>query len=264
MLKSRALIEEINRNHEYFEKDTLGDLLILLIEERKLQDYIGDFSFDTQTDDKYQAIYSAADLRLEIYLNNINNYFNNLVNSSKLPIKQQSLVRYYNMNILNIIYHQLEHANQNKKSIEIGASDSLNTIIQEGMKLGRKFPNNLSTKDELLYSRFYKYILTERNAEIIALINTLDIYKGEEYLLYKLINLLLTGYSKGSSLAEKYYVLIEKKEEFSKISFVEDYDNLTNLSWGMPISNRLFMELRYIKENEDVKKLEKTLGVSLI
>ena len=263
MLKSRELIDEINNSRECFEKDTIGDLLILLIEERKLQDYIGDFSFDAQTDDKYQAIYFADDLRLEIHLNNINYYFNNLVNSSRLPIKQQYLVRYYNMNILNIIYHQLEHANQNKKSIEIGASDSLNTIIQEGMKLGRKFPNNLSTKEEILYSRFYKYILTERNAEIIALINTLDIYKGEKYLLYKLINLLLTGYSKDSSVAEKYYELMNKKNEFKEISFEEDYDNLTKLSWGMPISNRLFMELRYIKECDDVKKLEKTLGVSL-
>lgn len=67
------------------------------------------------------------------------------------------------------------------------------------------------------------------------------------------MNALLTGYKEGNSRiisgAEYYYKLRGISKEYNKLPLDEKYDDITTLSWGLPIDKEKYNEIRDIKKN---------------
>lgn len=167
----------------------------------------------------------------------------------------------HNLYIINTILHEIEHAIQSKMADD-PRNDSLRIIVKEGIELGKRCPTNLNIYELLLYKMFYQYILIERNAEITANIKLLrlneelDILSTKEidYLKFNIINRVIMGYTPKTNPVKKYYRLRHKQAEYNQIPFNESYSIRERLSWGMPIDDSLFQEVKKEYRKQLLKK----------
>lgn len=215
---------------------------------------------------RYQAAYFPTKKKMIVDLDSISYCFYNYYKETGLPLNSIYLIRSYNLNMINIIFHEIEHVLQTRQANEETKNDSLNTIVKEGIELGSRGPDNYTNKEKMLYRFFYRYILTEKNAEAMALMKILNVnneidilsMKEQQQTVDSLIKVLLKGYNikKGRSASEYYYKLRGKLEEYKNISFEEAYDLLTKLSWGMPIEDTIYHQLN---AKPDVKEFKKVI-----
>lgn len=258
MLESNKIIKNLYNSGNYIDNDSLNNLVNYIIKEKSLENYIKKFHLDNKCKKNYQGIYYPTEKELFLYQYNINYSFYKWYHETGLPLDDRYLSRYYNLNMLITIYHEIEHANQNK--IASINSDSLGILSKEGIELGSSDNHNI--KDKIFYNLFYKYVLTEKNAEIIARINILNInneldiltFDEKELLLEDLKNQILIGYKieKNLSASQHYYKLRNKINEYKNIKFDENYDVLTKLSWGMPVDKEI---LKDVENKQLIKRI---------
>jgi hypothetical protein len=230
-----------NLEEDFFDKDFIKELNVKLIDMYGLNNYVDKINIIDGYHKKNCASYYPNEKEINIYLKSVYESFYRYITQYLFLINEKEQNRRYGLYLLQIMLHELMHAKQAKLSCETN-NDSLHILVKEGIELGRRCPNNLTLREQILYSLFHDRILTEKNAncnsikELIEVNNMLDFLSKEELIMYKveLEKNLNYGYTTKSA-AENYYILRGKEKEYKKISFTETYDEYTRRSWGMPL-----------------------------
>lgn len=241
MSKSNELIYELYNQNYLSEKDVIT-LLKLLISEKNLENYVKNIIIN-QNDNKAGG-YIISDKAIYINIADIINHSHNWMNRFPDQFSERFSIRFANLQILETINHELRHANQVKEA-DSKKNDPVHIIIKEGIDLGRHFSNKFSIKEKLFYKLHYENVLIERDASITSLIELLNTNKElgiispfeiEKYIYPKLIKVIRNGYTKNSNPAKKYFKLRKKIDIYNSFNFyTNSYDDITKLSWGLPI-----------------------------
>lgn len=163
---------------------------------------------------------------------------------SGLDYTEENFKRFKNINDLLVIFNELSHVKQFRDSKEQRTSGALKNLLDDGVELKTRYPNNLTTREQNLYNFLYNDILIERDAQIEAILNILEINRQNgllreseiKILNSKLFEIMIKGYNEQLCPSEAYYKLRGKIKEYKDIKFVDsDYDNLTRIKWGMPL-----------------------------
>lgn len=264
----KDFIKEKFDSYEMFDDNDVYFLVKSTILDDGLSEYVDDIAINTSK--KKHGSYISNIKRLVI--NPKTFYFlsfNLLPQVSNYPSKK-SFATFYNLNCLNIIFHESCHVEQMRKYKEksAGVGSSLQSIIDEGLDFGSRLPNHVNFKERLFYHFFYDKFLFERDAAISSLFRLLDlanelsiISRGERlYFNRMLLETCIKNYKMDSlnsgliSASEYYYQVRGKSDEFDRISFSENYDNITKISWGMPISRDFYLQLCDMR-NEDLSRV---------
>ena len=247
------LLEDLFKYNK-FEVYQIYDLAEDLKNYYELNDYIKRVEFKPIPGD---GLYMVDDKKLILDLNNIlSSSFNQY--KEYIEFYNLNLERYYLINIVLTLLHEINHARQAKLADE-DEFDTLHKIVREGIELGKRSPNNLKPEEKILDSQFHGKILTERNATINAyyqlyLFNELKLLGNEElhYLIDRLNQYLSSGYYLYKNPCRTYYSLRNKKGEYENMNFDDkEYDLYTKLSWGFPVDRSI------IKEKNKLKLLKK-------
>ncbi len=241
MNKSNEIIYELY-NKYYLDEKNVKMLLNLLIKEKNLEDVVKNIIINKRDNNAGGYILSSRTIYINIadIINNSHYWMNRFPDQ----FSEQFSIRFANLQILETINHELRHAKQLKES-NSNKKDPVHIIIKEGIDLGRHFSNKFSIREKLFYKIHYNSVLLERDANIISLLELLEInekisiispFEIEKYLYPKLIKLIKKGYTKDSTPAKKYFKLRNKLDVYNKFNFyLNDYDDITKLSWGLPI-----------------------------
>lgn len=170
--------------------------------------------------------------------------------TNELSLRKMPLHKIYNMYALLIIYHEINHAIQTRESTK-KEDDAIHQIIKEGIELGNKDIKNYSFNDKLINMFFYKKMLIERNAEIMAVSKIISENEDKDFLNKEQLNylkdylkyLLKYGYSKKKNPAKTYYKLRGKLDEYNQLMFDKNKDLLETLSYGLPLNYELVKEV---------------------
>lgn len=260
-MKANDIIED-SYNTGYFNETNIISIIKALINEYELEDYVKNIFVNVNKNKSYGQYFPETS---EIYISsaNILDSISKWYKYEYLELSDIAFMRLSNMLVLETIEHELTHVKQTKES-ELHLDDSLHKIINEGIEFGRRFPKNISFYEKTIYYLFYNKILIERNANIMAIINLLK--RNEEINLFgkrelsflkkELFNWIKYGYSENSCPAKKYYFLRGKSKEYETITFDEEYDYTTTISWGLPINKK---SLNEIKNNSIQKIITKSI-----
>lgn len=272
MIKLDLFLEGLyDRDNLFLDVESIRELCDLLIDEEKLNSFIKSILFKKSREKGLLASYYPVPKELNVYIDNINHYFSRKSLELDFYMSETDDSNLYNTIVLMAILHEIEHANQEKKATLNSEQESLDKIIIEGMEFGRRTPSKLTIREKIKYCIFYKKILFERNAEIIALYKLLKLddrtgilsFEQKNNICKELSEYSLYGYKlkhdKIESPSESYYKLRKKEDEYSSISFKENYNNLTKLSWGMPIEKDLFGDLKIINKYREHTKIMEIL-----
>ena len=247
------LLKDLFKSH-VFELYQINDLAYYLKEYYELNDYIKKIEFKSIPGD---GLYMVNDKTLTIDVDNIlSSSFNQY--SKYVEFYNLHFDRYYLINIILTLLHEINHARQVKMSDE-NIDDTLHKIVREGVELGRRSPNNLTPVERILNNSFHDKILTERNANINAyydfyLFNELKLLGQGEliYIVDRLNQYLSSGYYLYKNPCKVYYSLRDKREEYNNLDFNDkNYALYTKLSWGFPVDRSI------IKEKEKLRLLIK-------
>lgn len=269
-MQSTNLIEEIfSELHEITDSEIIA-LINSLKQELALYDYIEKIA-TIDYSKKFEGRYLPSEKSLVISPHRIYENFYKWANTNNYPMNARAITRLYNLFVLITIYHETFHVLQDKKDREDRKDDSLGIMLHETIEFGRRIPNSISLYEKIIYKRFYKYMLMERNAEseslykILCLDEQIDFLNDRErrVIINQMLNVLTGGYINGTNIsicpAQLYYLIRVKGREFKRINFLENYDNFTKLSWGMPINNKILVDLFLnINSPEEIKKLLKS------
>ena len=247
------LLTNIFKTGEYT-KINIYDLANYFKEYYELNDYIQKVEFKSIKGD---GLYLVNEKTLILDLNRIlNSSYNQYKHIDELY--NFNLERYYLINIIFTLLHEISHAEQVKLSDE-NVDDTLHKIVREGIELGRRSPDNLTLDEKILDFKFHDKLLTERNANINAYykmycLNDLDLLGiGElRYIIDRLNKYLSSGYYIYKNPCRTYYALRNKRDEYKQLDFNDkDYDLYTKLSWGFPVDKSI------INNREKIKLLTK-------
>lgn len=269
-MESIALIKEMFSGTHEVTKLEIIELINSLKKELDLYDYLRKIEI-VDYSKKFEGKYLPSDKSMMISPHRIYENFLRWVNENNYPLNARGISRLYNLFVLITIYHEIFHVLQDKEDNESRKFDSRGILLHESIEFGRRIPQNTSPYEKLIYKMFYKLMLMERNAESEALYRILLIDEQSEfltdrekkYIINEILNTLSYGYfNKENGLicpSQIYYSIRLKPKQYKDISFHENYDNFTKLSWGMPIAKATLEELFSISQtNEDVKKLLKS------
>lgn len=253
------LIKEAFDNGVSMDELTIEYMIVSLLEKKGIRDLVKEIKHNNYG--KYRMTYFQEPkflaLNMKVINDDIYNQYIKFMRMSDNP----DYAHYYNYNLLIHVLHGLDHIRQYQIANE--RNDSLGMIASEGVELTGRVINNLSFSEKYLYKYNKEKVLTEKNAQVMGLINTLELNKelkvlAEEDIItinYRLAKVLLYNYSKSKSASERYYSIRGKRNEFKQIPFTEEYDNITKLSWGMPISRDLYNYVDSLKQEPfDVKE----------
>lgn len=255
-------------NNFYLDISSMHELVELLIYDKNLNNYLNIVTFEKSKSNNL-AIFLINHKKLLFDYDNINYFFNNWYRNLGLPLDANEMRRFYNLYVIKIILHEIKHVFQVKES-EIRKNDSIGIILKEGIELGRRSPFNLTYNERLLYKYMHDYIPTEKDAEISCIFELINLNNKRNFLTtnelsvlyYELINHLLKGYSlkKNMCSTELYYFFRGKAKEFYNILFNEDYNNITKLSWGIPVNNEIINDIKLIKKSKEYNRLLEILS----
>jgi hypothetical protein len=231
---------QFHEEDDVFDQDYLLELCQRLIGLYDLGDYVNRINIIDGYHKKFCAYYLPMQRELNFYLKSVYESFYRYITQYEIytNIKEQNRLYYHYL--LKIMLHELTHVEQTKLSYDDN-SDSLHILVREGIELGSRCPVSLTIREKVLYSCFYNWILTEKNANCNAIKRLIelnwieDFLSKDELIAYKneLEKYLDYGYTHKSA-AENYYILRGKQKEYKKILFTENYDDYTRRSWGMP------------------------------
>lgn len=261
MCDYKELIEKYFFDGKAFDDDCIENLIVHVLCSERLSDFVR--SVEINFSRRGLASYYPKVRKLvfnpkAIYLSSFNLYPRLGENMDK-----KSLNRFFNCNFLIALFHELEHARQTKiASSPILEKDSLRTLIDEGIEFGSRLPDDVSTREKIIYSFFHSSVLTERDADITAFLkilsvnDELDILNSSllSYFNKDLLDCCVENYHYTSfgrkliSPSEVYYRMRGKKEDYRDITFDEDYDSITKLSWGMPIDTSFYNKLLQLRK----------------
>ncbi len=262
MKNYKEIIKHSFINNTVIENREINEIIIGLINENNLQNYIKKININNNL--KYQAIYYPKNKTLEYNPLLISESSYNIASEIGITTDINHINQFYNLNRLITIFHEVEHAIQNKQYEELSDENILRQVIEPGIMMGYKYPN-LSLKEKVLY-RYHHYIIpTEKAAEINATLKILKLNKELSlfssnnlnylYLIKHLTKRLLQGYNinvitnKITSPIESFYNKISKSDTINLEDFNGKYDNMTKLTWGLPIDQVVYDTL---KENNDI------------
>ena len=253
-MKSFEYIKEIF-NEQCFSNHIVAEIIELLIREKRLDNYVDVISFNYDKNENDGA-YLPNDNRLIINTNIISENAAKWYNREEIDKNDTNFTRINNLFLLNIIYHEINHVIQTKEA-DKKINDSLHKIIKDGIEIARRNPDKLNYNEEILYKYFYVNILTERNAEIMSLYtlsNFNQIFTKSELqcIKEKLISYMKFGYHGKATPAYSYYRLLKRHKEYKELSFDENYDVLTRISWGLPLNGKMSEKIKELKMSINV------------
>lgn len=263
MTKYENKINDIFNNSFNLTNDEIEELLKLIIYDKELNEYVDTICFE---DGKIYnlAMYLVNAKKILINDKYIDYLFNNWYRSLGLPFDDKLMHEFYKIYLVLMCLHETNHVSQVKESNN-REEDSIAKILNEGIELGRRSPDNLTIRERLIYRYAQSYIPTEKNAEINALFELISIARQNKilsnialnYLYNQLLYHLIKGYntSKNTCPTEIYYKLRGKSKEFEDISFDENYYTLTKLSYGIPINKDVISDIRLVKRTREYEKI---------
>ena len=232
-------------------------LIDMLAIENGLDDYIDIVSIDDNN--TTHGTYYPNDKRLIINPNVISEFTNNWYLKKEFDKSDTTFNRVYNLFLLETIYHEINHVKQTREA-DKNINDSLHKIIKEGIELAKRMPDKLTFDEEIIYKYYYLNVLIERNAEIMSLYtlidnnNRINIFTKTEllYLKENLINFVRFGYHGKVNPVYTYYNLRKKSKEYKEINFNKEYNLITTLSWGLPITGKIDDKVKELKMSINV------------
>lgn len=262
MSKYESKINDIIASSNIRRSD-IEELINLIINDKELSAYANTISFE-QSKMYNLAMFLVNDKKILINDKYLEYLFHNWYRTLGLPLDENLINEFYKIYIILMSLHETNHVNQVKES-ETREKDSISIILNEGIELGRRSPNHLTLKEKLIYRYANSYIPTEKNADINALFELINIAEhhnllsiiGLNYLYNQLLYQLLKGYnpSKDRCPTEIYYNLRGKREEYDNIPFDENYYTFTKLSYGLPINKDVINDIKLIKKTKEYDKI---------
>jgi len=149
MEKILQLIYDKSINNKTLDLNDIEKILELLITNKKLNEYVLNIK-EKQRESKKLASYSIETKEITIYSNTIELMLNNIEKKIKID-NYFEIELYKNLSILQIVLHEIEHANQQKIMYK---ENNLEAFI---LRLSNYYDNN---------SLLYEYSPAERLAEI--------------------------------------------------------------------------------------------------
>lgn len=242
-----------NFDERQFNDEMIIELIELLIREYRLDNYVDVISFNHDKKENDGA-YFPNDNKIVINPNIVIENTARWYNKKEFNKNDTNFSRMYNLFLLETIYHEINHVIQTKEA-DRKTNDSLHKIIKDGIELAKRVPDKLNYEEEILYKFFYVNVLTERNAEIMSLYTLLNDDKKNNVftetelkrLKEKLIDYIKLGYHGKVNPVFTYYRLLKKNKEYKQISFSEEYNLITTLSWGLPINGKIDDKIKELK-----------------
>lgn len=243
MNKIDGYIEYFLSGNSYFDKGYIKFFVEEYINNNELGKYLKGVlltEFYEYSIDNLGVLYNYNSKVLDIDLSLIDKTFNTFLNNINVAYDDNTINRLYNMYVLLIIIKELNYVNQLKISTS-SLDDSLTKLANNVTQLRiKKFNNKLSIREKFVYSFYYDYILSNRQATLASIDTILNsketLIKEANIWLKKQYNtLLLLGYDKSSPL-EEYLKLIGKKHFLDDSLNTNDYSLNTLALWGYPIN----------------------------
>lgn len=254
----KIIYDKSKKNKILDEYDIFNILVILLDEKTYLNDYLEDLYFDISSDNTL-ASYHAYTKRITIYSNTIDSMIEKIEKDVKLDYKLSKNL-YKNLTILQIILHELEHANQirilNKEKNVESYLLCYSTIIDYNKCVDADLLYNLNPEERLADIKSYD--------EVINIYNLLE-YNDQELL--KLLekdynNKLLKAFNfknnnissptiKFFKLADKLYILdyfdwYDDNQELMYQNSKKLYDLDERLLYGFPVKKEEYLNKKKV------------------
>ena len=231
------IIYDSSIHHKILNFKDIEKILELLVIEKCLNEYVLNIDFQLIRSNNL-ASYSNYTKKITIYTNTIDQMIKDIENNV-LNVNEFETLLFKNLSILQILLHELEHANQQKISYSNNTLEAL--IIRLSYLVNDSYNENM-----------YEFCPEERLAEIKSFeeINTLiDYINNKLILLPKIIEMeklkrQLRGYHYKNNFVTvpiiEYFTLGNKKnllEAFDLPNSVLDYTLDDRYKYGFPISN---------------------------
>ncbi len=227
-------------NNKFLNLNDMEKILIFLVANKQLNSYISTISI-MPTISENVAFYSECDKKITIYSTTLERVLKN-IDKNILTASGFEKKLYQNMLILQVLLHEVEHANQYKISYRDNTIESF--II--------RIANLVNEADKL-----YDFSPTERLAEIKSfkeLITSLKFIRGKLQKLYELLEMeklqrLIRGYhynnpnKEVSSPLIAYFTIGNKRHLLNSFSWYED--SFLNLSQQVYLDYKLEERLLY-------------------
>lgn len=247
----------------YFNEDDTSTLTKELVDRNNIGDYVSKIIVNNKIQ-KHAGIYNLKLKTISISPETIIDKSIKWMNTFPFDVSDIATTKLCNLIILETINHEIRHAIQNKKADNID-NNPANIIIKEGIDFCKHKEELLAVRDRLFYKTFYRNVIVEREASIMALVDLINLdkeiefisqFEKNQYINPRLIERIKSGYTLNSCPAEKYFKLKFKYKDFKNIISIIKYDYQTALSLGLPIDFETYSE---IKNNEEKKILSKIL-----
>ena len=253
-------IYDISSNRTIINSRHIYNFILKMIDSLKLNDYIHEILF-CDINGKSLTRYYINEKRLCIDFKKIVYYVSNYITNLKGDYSFENKILLTNLYIIKILYHELEHAIQEKKINYVSNVEtkilSLSSIWEDKLK-----SNNIKIYEEnrYLYNPIERQANITSSKKMIEICNLLDNQKIFNFFDLELIDLSLYGYTnKGSEYPIIKYFL--ENSEFSAIKDLVKKDGIFNfdkrIDMGLEISESEYYSL-------EEKKKSKRLGNNLI
>lgn len=285
------LIYDYSNNGKLADKNFIEQIVKIVCEYENISKYIKNIEFKpiNSQDNSSIAGYNYKEKKIILFYEQLNKYLNTK-KSSDVFISSSEKIFYKNVEIVDSILHELEHAKQSKvmetesnlessilKITGVGKSRELFEAQLRKMGYGNALVNIFLEEKMKNYYKYYNFAPHERLAEINAHSKMADIiYPIKNFIpnIYKLENIFivrnkLKGYTLDNKLISPtvYYLRNQNEEvnlnKFSWYDKNEDkclvlsknlYNTEKRINLGLPIDS-----IEYSRLNRDYNKLVKSL-----
>ena len=180
--KILSLIYDYSRNGKVADKDFILKVVNLVVSYREINDYVKSIGYEQYNKLDYSSIlgYNYSEKKIIIYEKKLDEYLNS-TKSTDAFIPYNEKLFYKNVEIVEALLHELEHANQSKimekdntvessilKLIGVGKSRELFAVQLKKIGLSNEFINDILSNKIKNYYKYYEFAPHERLAEINA------------------------------------------------------------------------------------------------
>lgn len=246
-------IYDISSNRNIINSRHIYNFILKMIDSLKLNDYIYEILF-CDIKGKSLTRYYINEKRLCIDFKKVVYYVSNYIANLKKDYSFENKILLTNLYIIKILYHELEHAIQEKK-INYVSNDETKILTLSCDWEDKLKSNNIKLyeKEKYLYNPIERQANIMSNKRIIEICNILENQEIFNFFDRELIDLSLYGYSdKGSDYPIIKYFL--GNSEFSTIKDLIKKDGIFNfdkrIDMGLEISENEYYSLEEKKKSK--------------
>lgn len=267
LLKVKDIILNCIDRKRVLSNQEIEEIISLLVREQKLESYVENVYFSNKICFNYVLAYHSKEKFIVVLEDFLNKYRNSCekISFSSDKDNSDSLLLNINLEILRIIFHEIEHAKQVRKA---NIDDDIKAKIFKAEDTACHNYDYLKNRDickglsneqtrfllAKLKNLLYVYSPCEKDAEFNSYLNILKILKDfnsdnsivTNSFVKRFNGILLTGYDEKSDLFPTYYYLSsmgylndkEKSYNYSEIKdyLISNYDLLTRIKLNLPIT----------------------------